>query len=141
MMDRNFVQSYKSGRDLSFDESCCPCKDRVIFHCYNPSKPSKWHLKLFEVSDARTGYVIAIDVYTGKNKTRCVLNADVLDPDSTQTTKVVLGLLKKGNLLGKGHHVYMDNYYSSPDLFFELHNKEFLHVGTAGRTGKICQKV
>ena len=69
MMDRNFIQSYKSGRDLSFDEGCFPYKGRVIFCCYNPAKPAKWHLKLFEVSDARTGYVIAFDVYTGKNKT------------------------------------------------------------------------
>ena len=31
MMDRTFVQSYKSGRDLSFDEGCCPYKGRVFF--------------------------------------------------------------------------------------------------------------
>ena len=140
MMDRNFIQSYKSGRDLSFDEGCCPYKGRVIFCCYNLAKPAKWHLKLFEVSDTRTGYVIAFDVYTGKNKTRCALNADVLDPDSTQTTKVVLGLLKKGNLLGKGHHVYMDNYYSSPDLFFELHNKECFACGTCRKNRKNLPK-
>ena len=54
MMDRNFVQSYKCGRDLSFDEGCCPYKGR-FFWCYNPSQPAKWHLKIFEVSDARTG--------------------------------------------------------------------------------------
>ena len=140
MMDRNFIQSYKSGWDLSFDEGCCPYKGRVIFHCYNLAKPAKWHLKLFEVSDARTGYIIAFDVYTGKNKTWCALNADVLDPDSTQTTKVVLGLLKKGNLLGKGHHVYMDNYYSSPDLFFELHNKECFACGTCRKNRKNLPK-
>ena len=37
---------------------------------------------------------------------------------------------KKGNLLGKGHHVYMDNYYSSPELFFELHFKEIFACST-----------
>ena len=99
------------------------------FRCHNPSKPSKWHLKLFEVSDARTGYVVGFDVYTGKNKTRCALNANVMDPDSTQTTKVVVGLLQKCNLLGKGYHVYMDNYYSNPDLFWELHCKEVFACG------------
>ena len=64
MMDRNFTKSYKCGRDLSFDQGCCPYKGRVSFWCYNPAKPSKWHLKLFEVSDAQTGYVIAFDVVT-----------------------------------------------------------------------------
>ena len=67
------------------------------------------------------------------------MNADVLDPDSTQIMKVVLGLLKKGNLLGKGH-VYMDNYYSSPDLFFELHNKECFTCGTCRKNRKNLPK-
>ena len=58
MMDMTFLQAYKCGRDLSFDEGCYPYKGHVHFCCYNPSKPSKWHLKLFEVSDARTGYVV-----------------------------------------------------------------------------------
>ena len=70
MMDTNFVQSYKCWRDLSFDEGFCPYKGRVSFWCYNPSKPYKWHVKLFEASDARTGYVVAFHIYTGKNKTR-----------------------------------------------------------------------
>ena len=54
MMDRTFLQSYNPGRDLSVNEGYCPYKGRVSFKCYNPSKPSKWHLELFEVSDART---------------------------------------------------------------------------------------
>ena len=111
MIDRTFLQSYKPGRDISMDEGCCSYKGRVLFKCYNPSKPSKWHLKLFEVSDAKTGYVVAFEVYCGKNSTRIVRDANVLDPECTVTTKTVMGLLQKGNLLGKGHHVYMDNYY------------------------------
>ena len=82
----------------------------------------------------------AFDIYTGKNKTRCSLNADVLDPDSMQTTKVIVGLMQKGNLLGRGHHVYMDNYYSSPDLFLELHNKECFACGTCRKNRKNLPK-
>jgi hypothetical protein len=45
------------------------------------------------------------------------------------STKVVIGLMNKGNnkitelrkkLLDSGHHVYMVNYYVSPELFTEL---------------------
>ena len=60
----------------------------------------------------------------GSTRQNGALNADVLDPDSTQTTKTVVGLLQKANLLGKGYHVYMDNYYFCPDLFCKLHFKE-----------------
>ena len=101
------------------------------FKCYNPSKPAKWHLKLYEVSDARTGYVVAFEIYSGKGSSRMAIDANVLDPQCNTTTKTVVGLLNKGNLLGKGHHVYMDNYYNSPELFYELHHKETFACGTA----------
>ena len=131
MMDTNFLHSYKPGRDISVDEGCCPFKGRALFKCYNPSKPNKWHLKLYEVSDARTGYVVAFEIYSGKGTSRMTMDANVLDPQCNTTTKTVVGLLQNGNLLGKGHHVYMDNYYCSPELFYELHNKETFTCGTA----------
>ena len=102
MMDKNFKQSYKCGRDLSFDEGCCPFRGRLKFKCYNPSKLNKWHIKIFEVSDARTGYVVGLDIYTGKNSIECAKIAKSLDPDYTQTTKTVVGLMQKCNLVGEG---------------------------------------
>ena len=140
MMDRTFVQSYKTGRDLSFDKGCCPYKGRVIFRCYNPKKPAKWHLKMFEVSDSRTGYVIAFDIYTGKNKTRCALNADVLDPQLTQTTKVVLGLMKKGNLLGRGTMFIWTTIIQVQIFFFEHHSKEVFSCGTCRKNRRNMPK-
>ena len=47
MMDKNFKRSYKCGRDLSFDEGCCPFKGKLTFKCYNSSKSNKWHIKIF----------------------------------------------------------------------------------------------
>ena len=76
----------------------------------------------------------------GKNRTRCTLNANVLDPDSMLTTKVIVGLMQKGNLLGRSHHVYMDNYYTSPDLFLELHIKECFACGTCRKNRKNLPK-
>ena len=131
MMKRRFLNSYRGGRDLSFDEGCCPFKGRVGFRCYNPSKPAKFHMKLFEVTDARTGYVLGFEVYVGKDKTACANTAPILDRNCTQTTKVVIGLLNECNLLDRGHHVYMDNYYSSPELFQELHFRETFACSTA----------
>ena len=93
MMDKIFKHSYKCGRDLSFDEGCYPFKDRLKFKCYSPSRRNKWHKKIFEVSDARTGYVVGLDIYTGKNSTECVKIVKTLDPGCTQTTKTVVGLM------------------------------------------------
>ena len=42
-----------------------------------------------------------------------------------------MGLLKKFKLLDKGHNLYMDNYYSSPELFEELYYRQTYACGTA----------
>ena len=131
MIDRNFRYVYKPKRELSFDEACCPFKGRLRFRVYNPMKPNRFHIKLFQISEASSGYILGFHVYTGKD-TACVSNfSKPLDPETTKTTKIVLGLLETTNLLDKGHHIYMDNYYCSPELFYELYYRETYACGTA----------
>ena len=131
MVQRNFLYVYKPSKCLSFDEACCPFKGRVKFRVYNPMKPNRFHIKLFQVSEAESGYILGFHVYTGKDSS-CISNSSKpLDPYCTKTTKVVLGLLEETNLLDKGHHIYMDNYYSSPELFHELYHRETYACGTA----------
>ena len=97
MLQNNFKRCYKPGRDLRFAEGCCPFKGRLKFRCYNPRKSAKFHIKMFEVSDSKTGYVVGFDVYTGKNKTDSYKTAKTLDPKCTPTTKTVVGLLQSCN--------------------------------------------
>ena len=117
MLEKTFKNSYRCGRDLRFDEGCCPFKGRVSFKCYNPSKLAKWHLKLFDITDAKMGYVAGFEVFMGKGKTLCSKNANVMDPNCTIATKTVFGLCEKTQ---RGHHIFMNNYYSSPEIFEEL---------------------
>ena len=120
MCQQNFHLKYRPGKCLSFDEGCCGFRGRVNFLTYNKDKPQKWAIKLFEVADAENGFVCGFDVYCGKNETSCANNATVFDPECTQTTKTVVGLLDSVQLLGKGHFVYLDNYYNSYQLNLEL---------------------
>ena len=116
-----------------------PFHGRVKFRCYSPSNPMKYHIKLFEVNDARTGYCLGFDVYTGKEyPTRCAQNVQLLDPSCNKTTKIVVGLMDSTGLLDKGHHVYMDNYYTSTDLFEELH---FQNTFSCGTVNLICKNL
>ena len=87
-------------------------------------------MKIFEVADALNGFVCGFDVYCGKNKIACANNAPILDPDCTQTTKTVVGLLDSVQLLGKGHFVYLDNYYNSYQLCLELEGYYTFVAGT-----------
>ena len=131
MVQRNFLYVYKPLKCLSFDEACCPFKGHVKFRCYNPMKPNRFHIKLFQVSESDSGYILGFHVYTGKDSSCISKHSKPLDPECTKTTRVILGLLEQTNLLDKGHHIYMDNYYSSPQLFDELFYRETYACGTA----------
>ena len=136
MCNRNFRLVYAPQCDLSFDEGCCPFRGRLRFRCYNPKKPAKFHIKLYQVSEANSGYVLGLDVYTGKGSTGCERHAPVMDPECTVTTRVVLGLLHDVDLLNRNHHIYMDNYYTSPELFEELFARNTYACGTVRKNRK-----
>ena len=67
MCERNFLYAYKPSKCLSFDEACCPFKGRLRFKVYNPMKPNHFHIKLFQISESSSGYILGFHVYTGKN--------------------------------------------------------------------------
>ena len=93
-------------------------------------KPNRFHIKLFQVCEAISRYILGFSVYTGKNGRNIVDNCKVMDPNCSTTTKVVIGLMDYVNLLDKGYWVYMDNYYTSPELFEELYNRDTFACGT-----------
>ena len=97
-----------------------PFKGRLAFKQYMKDKPTKWGIKVFVLADATNGYIKSFQVYTGK---RVESRNDV-----DLCTKAVLDLLADYKHFGL--HVYMGNYYSSPNLFFALHNQEINAVGT-----------
>ena len=139
MCERTFKLVYRPGCDLSYDEACCPFKGRVLFHIYNANKLAKFHLKLFQICEAKSGYICAFDIYTGKDQTRCTQTAQVLDPSCT-TTKPGVGLMYSVHLLDKRHCVYMDNFYTSPELYEELFSVPCMPVVQCAQIGRACQK-
>ena len=85
-------------------------------------KPTKWGIKVFVLSDAVTGYVRRLQVYTCK-----IVELD--RQDVGLCSRVVLELLN--GLEGKHPKIYMDNYYTSLTLFLTLFRKGVNVFGTA----------
>ena len=116
-----FESAYTTHQEVSIDEAMIPFQGRLSFKQYMKDKPTKWGIKAFVLCDARNGYCYRMQIYTGKN---------VETVDSTGLcSRVVLDLLE-----GFEHsniHVYMDNYYSSPNLYFTLAGKGIGACGTA----------
>ncbi len=130
MMKKTFRTKYRPGKELSVDESTCPFKGRVNFKCFNPKKPNRFHIKLFMVSEAKTGYICGFNVYTGGDEKKPEKN------EITTTTKTVLQLLESVGFLNMGHHIYFDNWYNSPELLQQLEKKKTYGCGTVRKRRK-----
>ena len=140
MVDRNFLHVYTPDKNVSVDEASCPFKERLSFKMYNPRKPCRFHIHLYQVCEAESGYCVGFEIFTGNQNSECIRLSQPLDPDCTITTKLVLGLLEKTKLLDKGYHVYMDNYYSSPELLEELFFRSTFSAGTCHGNRKCLPK-
>ena len=77
----------------------------------------KFGVKFFTLCQSKTGYCKNIIIYAGK--------AGRLG----KTGKIVMELVK--DLSGTGHHLYMDNFYTSPVQFNLLRARGILATGTA----------
>ena len=140
MIECNFMHVYTPKKNLSVDEASCPFKGRLGFKMYNPRKPARFHIRLYQVCEADSGYCIGLEVFTGNKNSECIKISRPIDPTSNVTTKLVLGLLEKCKLLDKGYHIYMDNYYSSPDLMEELYLRSTFSAGTCRSNRKCLSK-
>ena len=112
----------------------------LSFIQYNPKKPIKWELKAFVLVNSATGYVWNWMLYTGKmNTCTCTVSpnayiifigkGDSLELDGKGLGHAVVLKLLEG-LEDRGLRVYLDNWYSSPVLFDDLHSKGFGACGT-----------
>ncbi|KAJ8369742.1 hypothetical protein SKAU_G00097700 [Synaphobranchus kaupii] len=112
-----FKRSFIPYKDLCVDESLMLWKGRLGFRQYIPSKRHRFGIKFFVLCDVVTGYVQDMVIYTGA--TTSIESVEGLGVSGS----VVMTLLAPH--LGKGHILYVDNWYSSPMLFQHL-----LHQGT-----------
>lgn len=112
---------YYPSREISVDETLIPFKGRTKYLQYIPSKPHKWGLKVWTLADSATGYVFNWKMYTGKG--------DGAQGDGRGVAhKVVVDLCSP--LLDNGHHLYCDNFFTSPALFHELSDRQTGACGT-----------
>lgn len=120
-----YINAYKN---VAIDESLMLWKGRLLFKQYIPSKRHRFGVKLFILCDCKTGAILDFIVYTGSDTE--------IDHITEQgiSGSIVLTLLKP--YLGKGHSVFLDNWYSSPKLYDELHKQKTGACGTIKKNRK-----
>jgi len=92
---------------------------QVHFKQYIPMKCSRFGVKLFKLCESSSGYIYCFNIYVGKD------NLLQFPPGVPQpltqfgpTERIVWFLML--SILKKGHHLYVDNYYTSIPLFTTL---------------------
>ena len=109
-LSHTFRTLYVSSQNVSIDEMLLGTKCRVSFIQYMPKKPKRCGVKIWALCEAGTGYCSAFQVYTGRE--------DDLQPELGLSYRVVLGLMK--NYLNKGYRLFIDNFFTSVQLVFDL---------------------
>ena len=113
----------------SVDEHVIKFKGHNILRQYVKGKPIQWGFKLWCRCDSKTGYLFEFDLYSGK---KCGQVEYGLGEG------VVLKLTEK--LKDLKCEVYIDNYFNSPLLQFELLQKDIFSAGTVRANRKHLPK-
>ena len=115
ILKKKFSKFYNPSEHLAVDEVIVKYKGRVIFRQYIPKKHKCFGIKLYKLCD-ETGYTYDMTIYLGRDRQRAAQHLTATHAKVSELTK---------NIQGRGHKLYMDNYFS-PDLFNDLATKQIL---------------
>ena len=115
----NFSKYYNPSEHLAIDEVTVKFKGRAVLKPYILKKHKHFGIKLYKLCDS-TGYTYDMDVYLDKDGQRTA--------HMTATHTTVTNLTRR--IEGYGHKLYMDSFFSSPDLFDDLAQKKIYCCGT-----------
>ena len=120
-----FVNTIHLGKNFCIGESLLLWKGRLKFKQYLPLERNRFGIKIFELVDCETGFILGLIVYTGSD-------TDLETYSLGVSGDVVAPMMKK--YFYKGHVVYVDNWYSSPILSEFLHDRDIGMCGTVKKS-------
>ena len=82
------------------------------------------------VLEHKTAYMAGFSVYTGQVANELFAKNAVSSEECTMTTKTVMGLLQRTQLLDNYRSVYFDNWFNSPQLLDEMYQRKTLGART-----------
>jgi hypothetical protein len=117
------ISYYAPYEHLAVEEVIILLKRQVIFRQYTPKKHERFGIKIYKLCNM-SGYSYNL----GKDKTLAARDMTVTHVTVKQLTKM---------LEGRGHELYMDNFFSSLNLFNYLAEQKVSCCGTVrpNRTG------
>ena len=119
MLDRMlplFRRYYSPRQQLTLDEGMIPTKNHLPIKQYIRDKPVRWGIKSFLLCEAKTGYILDAEIYTGQVRDRHW-------PLLRSAGSVVHRFVENSQVTNKNHMLFMDRFYNSLALFHMLKNE------------------
>lgn len=121
---KNVNEIYSPGEVVVVDETMIPFRGRLHFRQYNPSKSSRYGVKIYKLCTP-TGFVCSFRIYCGQDPIIAGL-------DKSGSVVVSLGR----DLLNEGRIFIIDNWYTSLPLANYLRKKRTDVCGTLRKNRK-----
>ena len=118
---KKFFEKYEPNCEQAIDEAMIPFQGRSSIKQYMPMKPVKRGFKVWVRADSHNGYFSEFSVYEGRSESALTLQ-------DTLGARVVKSLSK--NIVGKYHHLFIDNFFTSPSLVDDLLKDKIYVCGT-----------
>ena len=118
MVQETFCNHYRPSKNQTIDEGMVAFKGQLSYMQYMPAKPIKHGIKIWMRCDAESAYLHQFDIYLGPGQN----SQNGLGYD------VVMKLCQ--DLVGKKHHVYFDNLFTSVPLMNDLLQLGIYSCGT-----------
>lgn len=117
--NKAFQNAMNNTYKQAVDEHMIKFKGHNAMKQYIKNKPIKWGFKMWCRCDSASGYLFEFDLYTGRKE---------YGTEYGLGESVVLQLTEK--LTGLGSEVYIDNFFNSPLLQYELKKRQIKSCGT-----------
>ena len=118
---QNCQKSYIPGENMIIDEMLPGFRGNCPFRQFIPSKPTKYGIKCFALTDAKMCYTYNIEIYAGNQPQGPFFV-------SNKPSEVVKRMAEP--LFGSGRNITADNWFTDVDLVDDLKKKKLSYVGT-----------
>lgn len=130
-LNEKFHELYIPEEDVSIDESLMKFKGRLGCVVFVRIKRARYGIKFYKLCESNSGYCVQFKIYTGGQD-----KADASGLNVSETVVRELSTL----ILNQGYTLYLDNWYSSPNIFEYLLANETNAIGTVRNDRKNMPK-
>lgn len=109
-----FTSTFYPYRNLCIEKRLLLYIDKLVFKNSLHGKEIRFDMKSFFLCSRKSGYIQNFSIYMGPG-----IKIELKHKDVGKSGSVVMSLLELH--FGKGHALYVDNWYISPALFGILH--------------------